>query len=125
MQTLTYGFKKPETNDRGPTVFPALEANIQQLNDHNHDGANSAKLTSASIVSVPQIILAADWVSDGGGNFHQNVSMLPGYDYDQVTISFRDPSGSYIYPTVTRISSIIVRVTTNDSASAMTLIYGV
>ena len=69
-------------------VFPALEADIQQLNDHNHDGANSAKLTSASLVSVPQTILAANWVSLGGGNYHQQVNMLPGYDYDQVTVSF-------------------------------------
>lgn len=125
MLTLTYGYKKPETNDKGPVVFPALEADIQQLNDHNHNGANSAKLTSASLVSVPQIILAANWVSDGGGNYHQDVNMLPGYDYDQVTISFRDSFGAYIYPTVTRISASILRVTTNDATSNMTLIYGV
>ena len=125
MLTTSFGFKIPQTNDRGPTVFPALEADIQQLNDHNHDGANSAKLTSASIVSVPQTIVAGDWVSDGGGNYHQIVPMLPGYDYDQVTVSFRDPSGAYIFPTVTKISQTVLRVTTNDAASNMTLIYGV
>ena len=50
MQTLTYGFKKPQVTDKGPVVFPALEANWQQVNDHNHDGANSALISPNSIL---------------------------------------------------------------------------
>jgi hypothetical protein len=44
MITLSYGFKKPELKDLGPVVFPALEDNWQQVNDHDHDGLNSAKI---------------------------------------------------------------------------------
>lgn len=125
MQTLTYGYKKPETNDKGPVVFPALETNIQQINDHNHDGANSKKLTAASIDSVPQTVLAANWVDLGGGNYHQQVNLLPGYDYDLVTLSFRDPlTGAYLYPSVLKVSASIMNIFTNDP-SDMTLIYGV
>lgn len=125
MQTLTYGYKKPDTNDKGPVVFPAMEANIQQVNDHNHDGANSRKLTSASIDSIPQSVLAANWVSLGGGNYHQQVNLLPGYDYDLVTLSFRDPTtGAYLYPSVLKVSDLIIDIFSNDP-SDMTIIYGV
>ena len=44
MIILSYGFKKPELKDLGPVVFPALEDNWQQVNDHDHDGLNSAKI---------------------------------------------------------------------------------
>lgn len=125
MQTLSYGYKKPETNDKGPVVFPALEDDIQQLNDHDHDGSNSKKLTSQSIASLSQTILAANWISDGGGNYHQIVAMLPGYDYDTVTMSFRDPDGTYIYPSVTKIDGATLRVDSNDASSDMVITYGV
>lgn len=125
MQTLTYGLQKPDTLDKGPVVFPAMEANIQQLDSHDHDGANSKKLTSQSISSVPQTILAADWVALPGGNYHQNVNLLPGYDYDAVTLSFRSPTGEYLYPSVTKVSPTVFDVTTNDASIGMTILYGV
>lgn len=50
MQTLTYGFKKPQVTDQGSIVFPALESNWQQVNDHNHDGVNSALLSPNSVL---------------------------------------------------------------------------
>lgn len=124
MITLTYGYKKPETNDKGPIIFPAMEANIQQLNDHNHDGANSKKLTSASIDSVPQTVLAAGWVSLGGGNYSQQVNLLPGYQYDLVSLNFRLLTGEYVYPSIQKVSQSIITLFTNDP-SDMVLVYGV
>lgn len=125
MITLTYGLKKPETNDKGPVVFPALEDNIDQLDGHNHDGSNSSKLTAASLTVVTQTLLAANWVSLGGGNYHQQASMNPGFDYDTTSLSFRNPAGDYLYPSVTKISSTIFDVTTNDASSNMVVVYGV
>lgn len=125
MLTLSYGYKKPQTNDKGPIVFPALEANIQQINDHNHDGANSTKLTSSSLEAVTQAILAGDWVSLGGGNYHQQVTMLPGYDYDKTVLSFRDPAdGAYLYLSIVKVSSTVINVFSNNAAD-MSIIYGV
>jgi hypothetical protein len=49
MLTLSYGFKKPQVPDQGGVVFPALEANWQQVNDHNHDGVNSALIAGLSL----------------------------------------------------------------------------
>lgn len=125
MLTLTFGYKKPVPNDKGPAVFPAMEQNIQQINDHDHNGANSKKLTAASIDSVPQNVLAAAWVALGGGNFKQTINLLPGYDYDLTTISFRLTStGEYIYPSITKISDSIIDVFANEAVD-MTLVYGV
>ena len=78
MDTLSYGYKKPRSPDKGTIFWPALEFDIQQLNDHNHNGTNSAKLTAASSVVVTVSILNTGWgaaLADGG--FRQLVT-LPG-----------------------------------------------
>lgn len=41
MIQLSYGFWKPEDNDTGDVFFPKMADNVQQTNDHNHDGVNS------------------------------------------------------------------------------------
>lgn len=74
---------------------------------------------------MTQTALAADWVSLGGGNYHQQKTLLPGFTYDSVVISFRDPStGAYVYPSVLKVSSTVIDIYTNLAAD-LTLIYGV
>lgn len=124
MLTLSYGFKKPQTNDKGPVVFPALEANIQQLNDHNHDGANSAPISALAIARPTQSILSANWVATSGGEYRQAVTLLAGFNFDTVTLSFRLPSGDYVLPTVEKINASSFYVYTNDSTLTYTAVYG-
>jgi hypothetical protein len=76
-------------------------------------------------VAVVQTLLAADWVSLGDGNFHQQVNIQPGFDFDLCQMSFRTSDGTYVFPRVTRISNLIFDVTTNDSSLAMNVYYGV
>jgi len=125
MQTLTYGLKKPQTGDLGPEVFPALEANITQLDAHNHDGANSPLLNPKNILGTTQSILAASWVSTGSaGEYRQLVTVPTGFLFDRVQISFRTSAGSYVYPTVEKVSSTTYYVYTNDNTLALTAVYG-
>lgn len=124
MLTLTYGLKLPQTNDKGPIVFPALEGNITQLDGHNHDGANSALLSAASIIAGTQTLLAVNWVSLGAGMYRQLVTVLAGYNYDTVSISFRLADGSYVYPSVERVNPTSYYVYTNDNTVAYTAVYG-
>lgn len=49
--TLSYGYVKPVTTDLGSVFFPAIEADIQQLNDHVHDGTTSAKIGTTTTIS--------------------------------------------------------------------------
>lgn len=124
MLTLTYGYKKPETNDQGPIVFPALEFDIQRLNDHNHDGSNSAPLAGSVIVGGTFSVPSGDWVSQGNGLYKQTVSLPAGYTYDAQTMSFRLSTGEYVYPKVERASVTQVIVWTNNNTLTYTGLIG-
>lgn len=124
MQTLSYGYLKPQTGDTGAAWFPALEDNIQQLNDHNHNGINSAVLGTAAIASTTQSVLAASWVATSGGTYRQLVSMPTGLNYDQCFINFKlSATGHQVFPTVEKVSSSSFYVYTNDSSLAYTAVY--
>jgi hypothetical protein len=105
MQTLSYGFQKPVTNDRGNVVFPALEANWQQVNDHTHDGINSAPIASAFVAKTKKSILAAAWTEVAGGHYTQVVTLPLNLEYDNVTLSFRTAAGAEVHPTITKASA--------------------
>lgn len=124
MQTLSYGYQKPQTGDLGPVVFPALENNIQRLNDHNHDGSNSAQLTRTAVASSTQILSSVNWVATSNGNYRQAVTMPAGFDYDTISLEFRLTDFSIFHPTVERISDTSFYVYINDNTQNVTVIYG-
>lgn len=125
MLTLSYGFKKPETLDKGAILFTVLEGDIQQLNDHNHNGTNSSKLPASSVQGVSQTISSGSWSGTGAtGNYRQQVTLPAGYDYDEVKIGFRNANGDYLYPTVERVSDTQFYVYTTDNTLTFTAIYG-
>ena len=78
MLTLSYGVKKPETNDRGSVFFPALEGNAQIQNDHFHNGSDSAFIVPASITKYTSDITTGNWSSDGGGNYSYQFTVPSG-----------------------------------------------
>lgn len=124
MLILSFGFQKPQSNDRGPVIFPAMEENIQQLNDHTHDGVNSAKLTGASIESVQGTINSAGWVLLSGGHYKQTVNMPVGFDYDKTQMSFRIAStGHEINPTIEKVSSTQYDIYCDDNTLTLTALY--
>lgn len=118
MQTLSYGYLKPSNPDTGDEWFPALESNIQQLNDHNHDGSNSA-----FIASVVANILSAAWVSVANGIYRQAITVPTGMNYDTCHIQFRLSTGQFVYPDVERISTTQYYVYTNDNSVAYKALY--
>lgn len=78
MLTLTFGYKKPQTGDRGSVFWPALEDDIQQLNDHTHNGVNSANITSAAVTAVTQTFASGAWTTVGDGTFTLSVTHSAG-----------------------------------------------
>ena len=126
MQTLSYGYKKPQTGDKGSIYFPALEDDIQRLNDHTHNGTDSAKLTAASITTVQGSISAASWgaVSGKTGLFFQEVSMPIGFTYDTYALSFRDTAGDSLFLQTEKTGSGTYNVYCNDSALDVVVLYG-
>ncbi len=123
MLTLSYGFQKPQTNDRGPVVFPALEANWQQVNDHDHDGVDSAPIQSSSIQKTTQSLLAVNWTLVSGGHYTQTVNLPGALQYDAVTLTFRVTStGELVHPTVTKVSATQYAVAFDDNTLGLTVL---
>lgn len=118
MITLSKGFKKPQNPDTGDVWFPAMEGNIQQLNDHNHDGSNSQPLATTSVSAT-----AGAWASapQGGGLFRQTITVPAGMTYDTCDIWVLRSTGERAYPTLERISSTTFFLYTNDNSLAYTL----
>lgn len=129
MLTLSYGYLKPETGDHGSIFFPALEDDIQQLNDHNHDGVNSVKLTAQSVTGVKDTtsIVAANWVLVGGGTYRMVVTTPPNITYDDYARSYvitnGPDTGAEVNPTVVKISATQYYVYCNDNTVDMTILY--
>lgn len=130
MQVLTYGYKQPENGDRGSVFFPALNFDIQRLNDHNHDGTNSSKLTGASIIGLSSTISSAGWVAVSGqpGTYSQDVAMPAGTLFDDYIPYFRVTTaganfGKILNLTLTRVDASIYTVFINDNTLSLAVLY--
>ena len=122
--TLTYGFKNPENGDRGSSWFADLNANIVQLNSHNHDGSNSAPIPSSTITGGIVNILAAAWVLDVAGRYKQDVTTPSGYNMDTSNPLTRlTVSGNLVTPTIEKLSGTSFRIYTCDNSLAYTVVF--
>lgn len=115
MLTLSYNYKKPQNSDTGDVVFPALEADIQQINDHAHNGTDSAPLATSTVA-----ISAGSWVAApiGGGVYRQSITVPSGMTYDVSQVWFKLSTNEYVYPSVEKIDSTHFYVYTNDNSLA-------
>ena len=123
--TLSYGYVQPASGDKGSVFWQALEDDIQQLNDHSHDGIDSAKLTALASDAVSQNILAAAWVDLGEGSYRQLVTVPTGFTVDLCTVSFRESvTGDYIHGLrVTKASATTYYVYINDNSLSLKAVY--
>jgi len=121
--TLSYGFIQPQNGDKGSTWFPALNDNIQQLNDHTHDGVTSALLPSTSLTSGSVSIPSASWVLDVTGRYKQDVTVPAGYNMDDYAIIFKLSTGEIIVPSITRLSGTTFRIFGPDNTLTYTAVF--
>jgi hypothetical protein len=127
MQTLSYGYQIPGDGEKGPTVFPALNGNIQQINDHNHDGENSAPISAAAVGSKQIQIPAAQWASYPNapvGFYRQVVAMAPGFAFDTKNVQIRTAAGVYLYPTLEKIDNNSFFIYSTDPTLNLVANYG-
>lgn len=124
MQTLTYGRKLPADGDRGSIWFDALEDNIQLNDTHDHDGANSPKLSSTAIVNSTQAISNANWGSPTNGLYKQTIAMPGGLAYDTSGIQIRNTAnGAAILTTIIKITATSYDIYINDNSLNLTAVY--
>lgn len=124
--TLSKGYKKPETGDRGSVWFQNLEDNIDLVNSHDHDGTDGEKILSKNLTSTTSAIASGDWGTDsGGGTYSATVTFPTGVTYENHVLTFiDDATGDQIFPTVTKASSTTMTVTVNDNTLDLTVVYG-
>lgn len=125
MLTLSKGFKKPQTGDKGSIYFPAMEENIQQLNDHTHNGVDSQALTGAVITNGTASVGAADWVLQSAGTYRALVTLPGSYTYDgshkEVRIAGGAMDGDVIFPTIEKVSATSLYLYVNDNTLDLTV----
>jgi len=115
MIVLSYGYRQPQNGDRGSVWFPALNFDIQRLNDHSHDGVDSAFLSSSSIANAKVPLLAVNWVADGTGRYKQQGTVPVNYNMDDFTITVRIVTGDIVLASIQRDSNILFTVYTLDN----------
>jgi hypothetical protein len=122
-QTLSYGFINPENGDSGAIWFPALNDNIEQLNDHTHNGVNSAQLSASDIQKGSVTISSGSWTLTEAGKYQQDVTCPTGFNMDDFAIVFRIQNSFIIYPSFTRLTATTFRVFVSDNTITMTAVF--
>ncbi len=127
--TLSYGFQRPETGDKGSVFWPILEDNITQLNSHSHNGTNSALLTAAASVATVQPLDSSGWGSLSDGLYRRTVTMPAaltgiGGTYAKYSIEIRDfTSGRRLFLQTERVSDTTFYVWCNDNTIDINILY--
>ncbi len=127
--TLNYGFIKPQTGDPGSVFWPALEDNIQQTNDHTHNGSNSSRLSAASSTAVVQSVVGTGWDSAGGGLFFKPITLpssltSAGGTYDDYSIEIRNSANDRrVFLETVKSSATTFTIYSNDDSLAVKILY--
>lgn len=121
--TLSYGYIQPQNGDKGSTWFPALNDNIQQLNDHSHDGVTSAKISASNVLTGSVSIPAASWVLDVTGRYRQDVTVPTGFNMNDYSIMFKLSTGEIIQPSITKLSDSSFRIFGIDNTLSYTAVF--
>ena len=124
MLTLSNGFQQPEIGDRGGVFFPGLEANIQQVNDHNHNGVNSERITSEAIIALSDStsLIPVNWVLQASGIWRAPVTMPGALLFADTTIQLRT-NNRFLYADVENITINTFYVYVNDPTLTVTVLY--
>ena len=92
MQILSKGWKNPDTGDFGDVWFQALNDNIVQCNSHSHNGIDSEKISSVSMVSTVSTVLSASFAYVSDGVFRSLVTIPSGALLDTLAVTVKDPT---------------------------------
>lgn len=122
--TLSYGYIQPANGDKGSVWFPALNTNIQKLNDHTHNGSDAAQINAGVIVSGTVSILAAGWTLVEAGKYKQTVTVPAGFTTTGYSITVRLAStNTVIYPTIDYVSGTTFDIYTCDNTLSYTAVF--
>ncbi len=124
--TLSHGYKKPSTGDRGSTWFSNLEDNITLSNSHAHDGTDGENILAKNITKATASVASGSWAAVVGqaGTYSQTVTLPSGYLMSTVQIHFLDPNGHQLMLSWEKASTTTYTVFINDNSLTLTAVYG-
>lgn len=124
MQTLSNGYLLPESGDRGNIFFPGLESNIQRINDHDHNGTNSEKLTSLSLLGLVDTtsLVSGNWSLQANGLYRALVTMPGTKLFDTTTIAIR-LNNKPLFADYEKVTDNTFYVYVNDNSISATVLY--
>lgn len=121
--TLSYGFRKPQDGDKGSTFWDDLENDIQQTNDHSHNGTNSAKLIASATESIVNDVFAANWAVNGY-TYRQTLTVPSGVSFDKMNVIFRGATnGRQAFLQTEKLSATQYYVYCNDNTKSFKAVY--
>ena len=98
--------KIPETGDRGSVAHPAISANFEKLDTHNHNGVNSDRIGTENFTKGSRTVVVADWSVHASGDFVTNITLPSGYEFDDTLLKFviasGPGSGGEVFPTIVK-----------------------
>lgn len=116
--TLSFGYEKPTNVGYGAQWFPAMERNVQRMNDHTHDGEDGARIAAET-----QDVSSDNWSADlGGGSYRQEITMPEGMTFDDARIEVRR-EGEMVYPKIVKTAASKFYLYTNDNSANYTISY--
>jgi hypothetical protein len=123
--TLSYGYIKNESGDRGSEFWPDLEFNIERINGHSHNGTDSALIPTSSIDTQVQTLLADDWEAVAGqtGTYKQTVTVPSGVNLDKHLPRFKDANGNILLLSVDVLTTGTYDVYINDNTAVLQVAY--
>lgn len=132
MTSTTYGYRVPDIGDPGLGAtgwFASLVYDVTRLDQHDHDGVNSALLTINNFAPFTNSILAAGWTSNSRGGYSQLVTAPAGvtdisnYNLKFIFVTPTGQVGATGYLGYTRVSATTYTVFCNDNTAAFTVLY--
>ena len=117
---LGYGFVMPDVSDESSTQWMVDQRiNWQKVNDHTHDGINSAAISSVSFVKTNQNYDDTGWVLIGAGIYSQPVAMPVGFEFDNCLMQFKITAGPTVdeiwYPNIIKTGISSFDIYSNDN----------
>jgi hypothetical protein len=123
IETLSNGYEKPTNPTTGAQHFPAMERNVQRMNDHAHDPTGESP-TGEQLAAITQAVDSDDWGADlGGGSYRQELTMPAPLEFDTTRIEVRRSTGEIVYPKIVKTAADKFYLYTNDNTASYTISY--
>lgn len=118
----TYGYIIPDIGDQSSVEWcPNQRFNWARLDTHNHDGINSAALSSTVVPKTTVLLAAGGWVLVANGIYGQTANIAPAL-YNNSSLVFFETGGDKLELETVKTGASACTVYSNDSSIDVTVL---